>query len=308
MFAVIVVYKVLPDNCPSLHTLLRAVQASLPSRLNVHIRVVDNTPGGQDPGPLPLGVEYCASPENPGLSKPYNQAWHTAESEGYSWLLTLDQDTHLPETFFQLLEPVVRQYQQDRTVATIVPRIVDRGRPVSPLRYLGGFLPVVVPADVDGRLGKHALAFNSAALVRVDALRTVGGYDEAFPLHNSDSSLFLRLDQAGKRVVLANAIVVSHELAIMDRGSRMSGDRYRSMLADERLFWDLHMGFLARVERTVRLTGRVAKDIIRGKRGDFMGITLQEIRCRLLTCRRSRIARYNARRTVDGMGQSSAAD
>lgn len=289
VFAVIVVYRLLPANSPSLRTLLQAARSP---RVRLHVRIVDNTPGGQDPGPLPPGVEYCASPDNPGLSRPYNEAWRTAAREGYRWLLTLDQDTHLPETFLQSLAQLVRQYEPVDSVAAIVPRIVDRGRPVSPLRFLGGFLPLVVPAGAGPRLGKHALALNSASLLRVSALQHVGGYDEAFPLHNSDTRLFQNLDKAGKGVVVANDLVVSHELAIMDRGSRMSGERYRAMLADERAFWDLHMGFLGRLERGLRLMGRVAKDLLRRRSSDFTAITLQELGIRLLTRKKSRGARW----------------
>ncbi len=291
VFAVVVVYKLLPADSPSVRTLLKAARVALSSQVHLHLRVVDNTPGGQEPGPLPPGVEYCASPCNPGLSRPYNEAWRTAEREGYGWLLTLDQDTHLPEAFLQSLAHVVRQYERMESVAAIVPRIVDRGRAVSPLQFVAGFLPMVVPAATGSRLGKRVLALNSASLLRVSALHDVNGYDEAFPLHNSDTRLFQKLDQAGKRVMMATDIVVSHELAIMDRGARMSGARYRSMLADERAFWDLHMGVLGRMERMLRLMGRVVRDLLRRQRGNFTAITAEEIKIRLFTRRKSRVAR-----------------
>ncbi len=291
VFAVVVLYRLLPADSPSLRTLLQAARLARSPQFNLHIRVVDNTPEGQDPGPLPPGVEYCASPENPGLAKPYNEAWTVAEREGYRWFLTLDQDTNLPETFFQALAGIVRKYDKVEDVAAIVPRIVDGGRLIFPMRFVGGFLPRVVSAKTNGRLGKHASAPNSASLLRISALRDVNGYDEAFPLHHSDVSLYLRLDMAGKCVVVANEIVVNHEFAIMDRGSRMSGDRYRSMLADERAFYDLHMGFLGRVERMVRLAGRVGKDLLRGQRAAFTRITVGEIWLRLITRRKGRMAR-----------------
>ena len=292
VFAIVVLYRILPAESASFLTLLQAAGASSSSGVRLHIRVVDNTPGGQDPGPLPPGVEYCASPENPGLSKPYNDAWRAAERGGYRWLLTLDQDTSLPENLLVGFARAVRQYEQVESVAAIVPRILDRGRPISPLRYVGAFLPMVVPAGAGCEVIKHALAVNSAALLRVSALRDIDGYDEAFPLHNSDTGMFLRLDKAGKEVVVANEIVVSHELAIMDREGRMSGDRYRLMLADERAFYDLHMGFLGRMERMLRLMGRLMKDLLQRRSGDFVDITVREIWFRMHTRRRDRVARF----------------
>jgi len=291
VFAVVVIYKLLLADSPTLRTLYQAARLARSPRFNLHVRVVDNTPGGQDPAPLPPGFEYCASPENPGLARPYNEAWRVAERDGYRWFLTLDQDTDLPEYFFQALAGIVQEYDHVESVAAIVPHIVDRGRLIFPMRFIGGFLPKVVSARTSGILGKHASAPNSASLLRVSALRDVNGYDEAFPLHHSDVSLYLRLDKAGKCVVVANEILVNHEFAIMDRGNRMSGDRYRSMLADERAFYDLHMGFLGRLERMVRLVGRVAKDLLRGQGGAFTSITLKEIWLRLITRRKDRLAR-----------------
>lgn len=292
IFAVVVVYKMLPSDSPTVRTLLRAASIAPVSELRLHVRVVDNTPGGQDPGRLPAGVEYCAFAANPGLSQPYNEAWRDAAGQQYAWLLTLDQDTELPETFLISLVQAVHRYGHDDAVAAIVPKILDHGRMISPLRFLGGFLPVVVPAGTSGLLGRHALALNSCSLLRISGLQAVGGYDEAFPLHNSDTVLYGKLDRAGKRVVLADGIVVSHELAIMDRAGRMSGDRYRSMLADERVYWDLHMGSLGRGERLVRLVGRVAKDLVRGQRSEFTSITAREIALRLLTRRRARLVAF----------------
>ena len=294
ILAIVVVYKMQPNSCPSLQTLVEAAEYAGSASIDASISVADNTPGGQSVDPLASGAAYRAFPNNPGLAPIYNLAIAEAASNGIPWLLTLDQDTHLPAEFLKSMAEWIARYQDDDRVAAIVPRIFDGARPVSPLRFIGGFLPLVVGPKLFGLLGEHATALNSASLLRISALQKVGGYDERFPLNNSDTALFHRLDQAGYRVVLAGDITVRHELAIMQRQDRMTIERYRQLLIDERDFWDLHLGALARAERMVRLAGRLLKAMLSGEGADFQQATLGELRHRLFTRKTVRIRNAKA--------------
>lgn len=286
VFAVIVVYRMQPMASPSLRTLLAAA-ATVPA-LRMRLLVADNTPGGQMVEALPAEVEYRAYLDNPGLARPYNDALAMAEREGYAWLLTLDQDTTLPMSFLTDMLAVARQYDD---VAAVAPRILDGGRLVSPFRYVGGFLPWMLPAGTSGICGPHTSALNSASLLRVEAVRAIGGYDEQFPLHNSDTRLYQRIDEAGMQVAVAGDIVVPHELSILDRQGRMSAERYRHMLRDECDFWDRHMGPAGRAERLLRLLLRWCKGLVGGEDAAFLAVTLKEILRRLLTTRTTRLLR-----------------
>ena len=288
IFAIVVCYRLQPMQSPSLCTLLEAARLTLPS-LRLAITVADNTPGGQDRGNLPANVRYRAYPENPGLARPYNDAVATATAEGFDWLLTLDQDTHLPPDFLLRMQRHAARYQGVPGVGAIVPHISDNRRRISPFRYIGGFLPRVLPAGTDGVSGRHTSALNSTSLLRVSALRQIGGYDLRFPLHNSDTDLYKRLEESGQRVAVAGDVRVSHQLAILQREQRMKPDRYRQMLRDECEFWDRRMGALGRAERLVRLAGRVCKGYLQGESAEFRRIAAQELRRRLLTRRGSRL-------------------
>ncbi len=295
ILAVVVLYKVRPGEAITLRTLLRSAEAAAGEAIRLRILIVDNTPGGQEPGTLPEDVRYVAAPHNPGLAVAYNAARGMAEGEDCAWLLTLDQDTDLPEEFLRRLHRYAAEYREETRVAAIVPHIVDGSRHVSPLRFVGGFMPAMLPAGFTGIAPPFTSALNSAALLRVSALRQIGGYDERFPLNNSDTSLFHRLGEAGLRVAVAGEITVYHELAILNRGERMTIERYRQLLADERAFWDRHMGFLGRVERLLRLVGRTVKDLLGRRNPEFRRASLEEIRFRLLTRRRKRLAAWNDR-------------
>ena len=289
ILAVVVVFKQRPLDTSTVRTLLEAAQQVTSSELRLSILIVDNTPGGQEPGELPPGTIYWARPHNPGLSGPYNEALALAEQNGDSWLLTLDQDTQLPGNFLRKMREHALRFEGVKAVAAISPRILDHGRLISPFRFVGGSLPRVLPQGADGISKRFTSALNSASLLRVSAVRRVGGYDVHFPLHNSDTSLFHRLDQGGFRIAVASDVQVVHELAILERSSRMTLERYRRNLVDECFFWDLHMGFLARAERLLRLVGRVSKGYLRREDPAFLLVELAEIRRRVRTSRAERI-------------------
>ncbi len=289
IFTVVVLYKMRAEESATLKSLQAAVEATRREELRLAIFVADNTPGGQEPGELPAGARYERFPENPGLARPYNLALARAEAAGFDWLLTLDQDTRLPANYLAEFAGYARRWADESSIAAIVPRIEDDGVAISPLRFVGGFMPRVAGPNDDGILGGHASALNSASLLRVAALRRVAGYDERFPLNNSDTAMFHRLDLAGYRTLLAGAVVVRHELAIMRRERRMTLERYERLLEDERDFWDLHMGMLGRTERLLRLCGRVVKGFANGEEAEFRRLTMAEIWRRVSSRRATRI-------------------
>ncbi len=289
LLAIIVIYKMQPMDSPSFQTLLLA-RDSAADCCDVSILIADNTPGAQECPGLPDGVSYRAFPDNPGLATPYNDAVSEAELRGCNWLLTLDQDTSLPTDFLSSMLRHLRQHQQDDRIAGVVPCIIDNGTVLSPLRFVGGFFPRVLRRGTTGVSRPHTMALNSAALLRVSALKQVGGYDPSFPLNNSDTAIFRRLDLANRRLVVAGDVVVQHELAIMRRKHRMTPERYRQLLIDERHFWQLYMPLLGRLERLVRLLGRLVKGCFTGEESSFQRITLLEIRYRLSHRTRNREA------------------
>jgi len=292
VLAVIVIYKICPSESPSLKTLLTAAAQIRGSSLELGILVQDNTPGGQDPGFLPGQVRYEAAPHNPGLAHAYNRALEIAETEGYDWLLTLDQDTALPADFLTRIEEVARRFQPSQAIAAIVPQVVGDGRILSPFWFKGGILPSWFRTGFVGSPSQAIYAVNSASTLSVAALKLLGGYDPLFPLDVSDINLFHKLRGAGKKVFVAGDIVVHHELALLDKGERMSIDRYRSGLMDECAFWDLNMGPLARLERMVRLVGMACKGFLKSDQHAFRRATISELKRRLGTSRTRRIAEW----------------
>ena len=293
VIAVVVLYKMRASESPTLRTLLEASSevSGAGAGLELAILIQDNTPGGQDAGDLPAGARYEAAPENPGLASAYNWAMGIAHAEGYSWLLTLDQDTLLPKNFLARISELAVTLEGSPEIAAIVPQITDGGKNLSPFRFAMGAVPRWFPYGFTGILPR-AYALNSAATIRVTAIREISGYDPMFPLDCSDINLFHRIHLSGKRVFLAGDLLVSHDFSMLKKHSRLSIERYRSLLLDECAFWDIHMGAPARAERMVRLAVRALKDLLVSKERAFGRVTLEELKRRIATPRARRVAEW----------------
>jgi GT2 family glycosyltransferase len=281
-----------PEDSPTLETLLEANLEASGLGLELGIIIQDNTPDRREHQNIPSGVRLISAPENPGLSSAYNRAIEIAELEGYEWLLTLDQDTILPRNFLIRVTELAKDLESTTEVGAIVPQVVSDGRLISPFRFAFNAVPRWFRHSVPGILTTATYAVNSAATLRVDALREVGGYDLMFPLDISDISLFHRLDLAHKKVFLAADLIVAHDFSMLGKQTRMSLERYRALLLDECAFWDLHMGVAGRIERLIRLAGRACKDLVKPGDKTFCRLTVAEILRRLTTSRKQRIAHW----------------
>jgi GT2 family glycosyltransferase len=181
-----------------------------------------------------LSVERHSDRSNPGLAKAYNAAWKFAHSCGIEWIITLDQDTRLPNNYLNQLTQELGPLTDSDVVLT-VPKVAEQGRFFSPVRVRFG-LPwppsfVLKP----GIYGEGITTINSGACVNVRFLQTVGGYNEDFPLDYLDHWLCRTVYQAGKKIALFDS-VIEHQLSLHDFNSKVSVERYRNILESQNRF------------------------------------------------------------------------
>ena len=295
LLAVIVLYRCDPGDSKSLQSLLRTQQA-LPasSALPLTILLVDNTPDRGARPPVPEGMLYLSCPQNLGLANAYNQAIRLASQHQKTWLLTLDQDTTLPEHFLSQVSQIASHVHGDPTLAAILPQISTGGTRLSPYVFRAGALPSWFPDGYVGIPSRPVYAFNSAALLRITALEQAGGYDPLFWLDNSDAALFHKLHLLGKRVFVAGSLHVAHEFSMKNLQQRVTPWRYRHLLLAESAFWDQQMNWLAGVERTLRLALRLLKQLVRRDPAELCRITLHFFGLRLFRSRAYRLAVFRA--------------
>jgi GT2 family glycosyltransferase len=281
ILAVIVLYKSRPVDSPALNTLLAAISHLQLAEADVRILLYDNTPGGQDIGPLPNGTEYFADIENSGLPKAYNYALEIASRDGFDWLLTLDQDTTLPDDFLCKLCPVISMVAPKDSIAAIAPRLCDQNRVISPYTATSYWARTKsLPDSLFGIPGDPIYPANSAATIRVSALKSIGGYDPDFRLEFSDTVMFHRLQCKNLKIFFAGHIHVSHNISARNLRERSTPARYYGALCAEQAFYDEYLG---RIERVMLLLKAISRPFYRvweaGGDLSFLKVTLKAL-CR----------------------------
>jgi len=139
---------------------------------------------------FPWQFSFEHHPENPGLSKAYNRGFEIAQKAGKKWLLLLDQDTQFPINAFEKYFEAVSRFPNE---ALFAPVLSDGSRIFSPCGYfykLGYHLKQIEPGLTNFR-GKSVL--NSGILIRVNAFKLAGGYNERIRLDYSDHEFIERL-------------------------------------------------------------------------------------------------------------------
>ncbi len=295
LLVVIVLYKLRPSESAALETLNAAIFRSNPNGSYIKILLFDNTPGAVDPGSLPDGVLYEAAKQNEGLASAYNRALEFASREGVDWLLTLDQDTSLPDNFLSALGAIASSIGSDPKVAAIVPQVFDKTRLVSPSWWHWDTFPKYFPVGFVGVSHRNASAFNSASTLRVSAVRSVGGYDSRFWLDYSDAYLYRKLYKHGMYIYVAGNIHVQHQFSVLDMNRSVSVARYQNILSAGCAFWDLELGRLAALDYTGRLIYRAFyKHLKHGHSAAFRSASLQMLKRRLFQSRKRRIKDWEA--------------
>lgn len=280
ILAVIVLYRMDAEASATYQSLLASHAALQTDAVDLHIRLHDNSPGVTSPQ-LPEMVTYIGDSSNSGLAQAYNHALTAALDEGYEWLLTLDQDTALPKDMLQRFAQTLDGLGEASDVGAVTPEIHASGRIVSPNWFAAGALAQWFPEGYRGIPEQQVFAFNSGSLVRVAALRQIGGYSPWFWLDNSDAWLYQQLHDHGKRVFVAGDIRLDHDFSMMNMSERIPPARYETILLAESAFWDMHRNRLAGMERTARLAGRLWKHSRRGDPQELQRLTRRMLALRL---------------------------
>jgi glycosyltransferase involved in cell wall biosynthesis len=288
--AVIVLYGMAPEESPAFRSLIEARTKIRADQANVSIVIWDNSPSWQFSHHLPNDVFYCHDPRNPGLATAYNHAVEIAIQQRSQWLITLDQDTTVPPDYLLRMTAAAQLCASRPDVGAIVPQIAIGPKRLSPYRFALGAIPRWYRPGFCGIPGEPVFALNSGAMIRVEALQQIGGYDQRFTLDHSDSVVFRNLHRYGKRVYIEGGIQLGHELSLI--GKNLSKERYRRALIAESAFWDLHMNWLAGCERTLRLLLRSSRHWVRGDRSDLRRVTKHFLYLRIFRSRKARLRRW----------------
>ncbi len=161
---IIVTYNVPIGEADTLVSIRRVFEMDKYLAASFRIHIWDNSSANREDEtadfftPVGIEYEYTSTPNNLFLSEIYNGC--AAHPGQYGYLMILDQDTHITETY--LRESLIHEQQRHHL---ILPRVYSKGRLVSPAtRYFcrGRLLKSIHAGPV---ASKNLLAINSGMII-----------------------------------------------------------------------------------------------------------------------------------------------
>ena len=145
----------------------------------------------------------AVNPDNVGIASALNALVDLNSAAGLDWIVTLDQDSVPPAGMVSALA----EYADEET-PLLTPRIEDRRKKTSATDPRHANLPPVQYFTSAAQKG----AITSGALLNVEALREVGGFDDQFFIDYVDYDLNMRLLTAGYKIARINGTHLSHQV------------------------------------------------------------------------------------------------
>ena len=134
---------------------------------------------------------------NLGIAAALNQLTNYAGSNGYDWILTLDQDSICEE---KLVERLLAAAESENT-AMVAPLIIDRGIPEE-----GSQQRKQLPATEN-----VSFCITSGCLTNVKAIIETGGFNEWLFIYEVDREICIRLLRRGYKMIRVNTVKLYHE-------------------------------------------------------------------------------------------------
>lgn len=140
-------------------------------------------------------VTYLTEGRNMGISYALNRIMNQAINNGYEWVLTMDQDTIIPDN---MLEEFC-QYPLSEKTAIICPQVIDKRR-------------VYMHASEDiERYAKTDFCITSASCTNLEIWKSIGGFDENLFIDFVDNDYCKRLRLKGFEIVVCNRVVIDQQ-------------------------------------------------------------------------------------------------
>jgi len=196
--AVVVTFHPEPDFAAKLASLLPQVGA---------VVVVDN---GSCPADLPARddptfagqVEIIANGENRGIGAALNQGLRRTKERGFSWALTLDQDSSPLANLVAAGGRAFEAHPERDRVAAIGASVVGKEEPAT------------TPAAAFRRM---TAVITSGTLQSIPAWERLGGFREDYFIDCVDTELCLRARSRGLEIIQATEPALGHRIGIPSR-------------------------------------------------------------------------------------------
>ena len=144
---------------------------------------------------LSEGIIYITENQNKGIAYALNRIMERAKADGCEWVVTLDQDTVIPDNMLACF----RKYVSFENVAIISPQVIDKRRKYMQLRDVKEDV-----IDVD-------FCITSASCTNLRVWELIGGFDEWLFIDFVDNDFCKRARLEGYRILQLQNLVIDQE-------------------------------------------------------------------------------------------------
>lgn len=143
---------------------------------------------------LPKNVVYMTEHVNKGIAYALNRMMERAESEGYDWLVTMDQDSVLPDNLVQ----AYLEHVNDDNIAIICPQVIDVRRDYMEIKSTPTeeFVPECI---------------TSGSCTSIKVWKKLGGFDEWLFIDLVDNEFCKRVVASGYKILQLNNLLMNQE-------------------------------------------------------------------------------------------------
>lgn len=139
---------------------------------------------------------------NAGIARGLNEGLEAAVELDSRWLLTVDQDTVLPDDYVaSMFSWLVRNQDCASRIG-----VVGAGE------VIDGDARIRYPSTIVDGVRTTAEVIQTGSLWRVEALQAIGGFNESFGIDAVDAAACVRMRAAGYLVALADGIQLHHSI------------------------------------------------------------------------------------------------
>lgn len=201
LIAVIVLYKSTLDESESFRTLLKANENS---ESVLTLLVYNNSPEYwvyNNEEFVGLSIIYVSDPLNSGVSKAYNLGYKCAIKLYKEYILLLDQDTSLEESFFKSFFDAKDKYTKSGN-ELFCPMMMKGKELLSPGRKYLFTTRKIENITAGEHVLKDLAVINSGLIISVDLFGLVGGFNEKIKLDFSDFDFLKRSLKFSKNIIV----------------------------------------------------------------------------------------------------------
>ncbi|MBS5089094.1 MAG: glycosyltransferase [Streptococcus lutetiensis] len=145
---------------------------------------------------FPEGVRYNSCGENKGIAFALNELMKLAASDGFEWLITMDQDSVMPDNVVESYSKAIEEAGDN--LGIVCPQVIDKRRKYMQI------------ADLEGSEYVNE-CITSASCTSIKAWKKIGGFDDWLFIDLVDNEFCKRLIVSGYKILRLNHLVLDQE-------------------------------------------------------------------------------------------------